>query len=365
VEPLKEMFNKTYYENLSREFHKADKNFNPKKFLAEVTRDLNSFELNQRLRRTTEVLKDHLPADYKKALDIMKEVIPNLKSNYTTLVFPDFVGIYGKENFDLSLDSLKYFTRFGSSEFAIREFLRKDFDKTIKVMHKWAQDKNHHVRRLASEGSRPRLPWSFKLDKVIENPKLTLPILEILKEDKEPYVRKSVANHLNDFSKEHPAFLLEIIKNWKGRSEHTNWILKHGSRTLLKQGNNTALGHFGIKHNTSVTASGFILTANKIKVGDKLNFNFELKNSSNKKIKTRLEYALYFLVSNGSHSKKVFKISEREIDPGQILKFERSHNFKPISTRKYYTGKQKIALIVNGKEGEALSFELKREALSC
>jgi 3-methyladenine DNA glycosylase AlkC len=360
MEPLKEMFNKNFYENLGREFHKADKNFNPEKFTKEVTKNLNSMELNQRMRNTSIVMKNHLPSDYKKTIEIMKKVIPELNTGYTQLLFPDFVSLYGQENFDLSLEALRYFTQFGSSEFAIRVFLKADFDKTIKVMHGWAKDKNHHIRRLSSEGSRPRLPWSFKLDMVIENPKLTLPILEMLKQDEELYVRKSVANHLNDISKEHPKLMLEVIKNWKGTSKHTDWILKHASRTLLKQGDVNVLGHFGIKHNTDVESSGFKLLNNKIKTGEDLNFNFTLKNKGNKKVKIRIEYAVYFKIAGGKLSKKVFKISERELEKHESLDFARKHSFKIISTRKYYPGKQKMALVINGKETAPLEFVLKQ-----
>ena len=358
MEPLKEMFSKKFYEEFANAFHKAEKNFNVKKFTGEVTKNLNLLELNQRLRNTSVVLKNYLPPDYKKTIEIMKRVAPELSAGYTQLVFPDFVGLYGKNNFDLSIEALKYFTQFGSSEFAIREFLKMDFDKTIKVMLGWAKDKNHHVRRLASEGSRPRLPWSFKLDKVIENPKLTIPILEILKNDEELYVRKSVANHLNDISKVHPKVILNIIKNWKGKSNHTDWILKHGSRTLLKQGNINALSHFGIKHNESVQSSEIKILNNKIKTGEHLQFSFNLINHANKKVKVRIEYAVYFKMANDKLSKKVFKISERELQQNETLLFNRRHSFKLISTRKYYSGTQKVALIINGKEAAPLSFEL-------
>lgn len=360
MEPLKEMFNKSFYEKLATEFQKAEKSFNKKKFVTEVTKDLAALELNGRLRNTSVVLKQHLPADYKRSIEIMKEVIPKMHGGYANLVFPDFVGLYGKDHFDFSLEALKYFTQFGSSEFAIREYLKSDFDRTIKIMRKWAQDKNHHVRRLASEGSRPRLPWSFKLDKVIENPKLTLPILEQLKEDEELYVRKSVANHLNDFSKEHPKLLLEIVKNWKGKSKHTDWIIKHGSRTLLKKGDAKVLAHFGIKHDPSVELKNFKLLTPTIKVGEYIPFYFDLNNKSSKKINTRIEYAIYFKIANGTYSKKVFKISERELEGKQTLKLERKHSFKLITTRKYYPGTQKVALIINGKESGALNFELKK-----
>jgi 3-methyladenine DNA glycosylase AlkC len=358
MEPLKEMFNKNFYQKLGEEFHKADKNFNAKLFVAEVTKNLSELELNQRLRNTSVVLKNFLPADFKKSVETMKKVATKMGNGYTQLVFPDFIGLYGAEHLQFSLDALKYFTQFGSSEFAIRVFLKNEFDKTIKEMHLWAKDKNHHVRRLASEGSRPRLPWSFKLDRVIENPKHTLSILEILKADEELYVRKSVANHLNDISKEHPKVLLQVIKNWKGKSKHTDWILKHASRTLLKKGDTAALGHFGIKHNSAIEISNFKIVNSKIKIGSELKFAFALKNNSNKKVKVRLEYAIYFKVANNKLSKKVFKISEREILGKEVLLMEKKHSFKIISTRKYYTGVQKVALIVNGKETEALAFTL-------
>lgn len=359
MEPLKEMFNKAFFEKLSTEFSKADKNFSRGKFVKEVTKDLATMELNQRMRNTSVVLKTYLPKEYRKSIDVLKKVIPNMQGGYTNLLFPDFTGLYGREDFDFSMEALKYFTQFGSSEFAVREFLKLDFDRAIKTMHGWAEDKNHHVRRLASEGSRPRLPWSFKLDRVIENPKLTLPILEKLKEDEELYVRKSVANHLNDFSKEHPEFVSDIVKKWKGKSKHTDWIIKHGSRTLLKKGNAAVLGHFGIKHNPEIRLGGIKILKPKIKTGESVNFTFTLKNTGAKKSVVRLEYAVYFKIANGTLSKKVFKISERELLPKQQLDIERKHSFKLITTRKYYPGTQQITVIVNGKESKPFSFELK------
>lgn len=352
------MFNRKFFEDLAAEFHKADKNFNSKGFIKFIVKNLDSLELNQRMRHTSQALKEHLSYDYKTSLEIMKKVIPNLKRGYTNLVFPDYVGLYGKNEVALSLEALKYFTKFGSSEFAIREFLREDFDATIQTMYQWAKDEDHHVRRLASEGSRPRLPWSFKLDKVIKDPKLTLPILDQLKKDDELYVRKSVANHLNDIAKEHPDFVVDIIKKWKGVSQQTDWILKHGSRTLLKQGHTEILGHFGIKHSSSIVTLNFKLACKKIRKGEDLTFSFALQNTGNKAVKVRIEYAVYFKVASGNLSKKVFKISEREIQKNETLKFEKKHSFRHITTRKYYPGWQQLSLIINGKESKPLGFEL-------
>lgn len=356
MEPLKEMFNKKFFEQLAKEVNRVDTNFNQKQFISQALNSLDSLELNQRLRRATESLKKNLPDDYNSSIAILKKVIPNMSKGYTALVFPDFVGMYGKKQVEVSLEALKYFTPFGSSEFAVREFLKTDFNTTINFMKQWAKDKDHHVRRLASEGSRPRLPWSFKLQNVIENPELTLPILDLLKQDTELYVRKSVANHLNDISKEHPKLVSNIVKSWKGVSPHTDWILKHASRSLLKAGHKEILAHFGIKHNSAVETIDFKLVNKAVKIGEDIVFTFSLHNSSTKKIRVRIEYALYFRLSNGNLSKKVFKISERDLEKNQTIRFERKHSFKLITTRKYHAGTHKVALIVNGKENIPLEF---------
>lgn len=214
MEPLKEMFNRAYYKNLAQVFASVHKSFKAEVFVKEVTDNFELLSLNERMRNTSKVLQKHLPENYVSTIGIMKEVIPQLKGGYTNLVFPDFVAQFGQHNFSLSLNALKYFTQFGSSEFAIRTFLKKDLKATLGEMYKWANDENEHVRRLASEGSRPRLPWSFKLDAIIQNPALTTPILQTLKADNELYVRKSVANHLNDITKDSPAHVLNLIKTW-------------------------------------------------------------------------------------------------------------------------------------------------------
>src|SRR5688572_3342758 len=171
---LKDLFfNPKYYRNLSAEISKVHSSFASDIFYKEVTKGIEPLSLNQRMRHTSVTLKKHLPNDYKKSVDILRRVLPSINAGYANLVFPDFVSVYGHDHFDASMEALHHFTQHGSSEFAIREFLKRDFHKTLAVMKKWAGDKNHHVRRLASEGSRPRLPWSFKLDEVVKNPKHT------------------------------------------------------------------------------------------------------------------------------------------------------------------------------------------------
>jgi 3-methyladenine DNA glycosylase AlkC len=358
MEPLKEMFNKKFYEQFAVEFNKADKNFQPGKFVKDVTEGLEQLSLNQRLRNTSNVLKKHLPSDYKRSVDILFKAAPPLKGSYTSLVFPDFVGLYGHDHFDLSMEALKYFTQFGSSEFAIREFLKRDFSKTIKVMDKWAEDKNHHVRRLASEGSRPRLPWSFKLDEVIKDPKVTRSILEKLKADEELYVKKSVANHLNDISKENTDYMLGLINTWDKTNPHTAWVIKHASRTLIKKGHAGSLAVFDFEKNVKLRIANFKLNKTKIKLGEELGFSFDLISEKSKSQKLVIDYVIHYAKKSGGQSPKVFKLKELDLKPKQTISIPKKQRFQDFTTRKHYSGKHSVEIMVNGKSLMKKQFEL-------
>lgn len=349
MEPLKEMFNLAFYESFAKEFSNADKNFNPEKFLKEVTENMADLSLNQRMRRTSEALKLNLPSDFQKSMRIMEKVIPNTRRGYTNLVFPDFVGLYGHDHFDISMEALKFFTKFGSSEFAIREFLKRDFNKTIKVMQIWAKDKDHHVRRLSSEGSRPRLPWSFKLDEVIKNPSVTKSILEALKTDDELYVRKSVANHLNDITKENPDYMLDLINSWDKKHTSTAWIIKHASRSLIKKGHAGSLSVFDFEKNVKVRIENFKLDKAKIKLGESLKFEFDLISEKTKNQKLVVDYIIHYRKKSGALSAKVFKLKEIDLKAKEIIHISKSQTFKDFTTRKHFAGLHELDIQVNGK----------------
>lgn len=355
---LKELFNKLFYQKLALEFSKADKNFHPDKFIKDVVVGLDELSLNERMRNTSVVLKKHLPSDYKKSLDIMYTVIPTMHGGYTNLVFPDFVGLYGHDDFKSSMEALKHFTQFGSSEFAIREFLKRDFSKTIKVMNTWAEDKNHHVRRLASEGSRARLPWSFKLDDVIKDPRITQSILEKLNTDTELYVKKSVANHLNDISKDNAEWMLKVLKNWDTKNIHTAWIIKHACRTLIKKGNTDSLSLFNFEMNSKVRVENFKLSKSKLKIGETLNFEFDIISEKKSSQKLVIDFAVHYVKKSGELSHKVFKLKELSLSPRQKVHIVKKHRFENFSTRQHYPGTHIIEVLVNGKSIQSKSFEL-------
>ncbi|MCA9890935.1 MAG: hypothetical protein KC546_21305, partial [Anaerolineae bacterium] len=210
------------------------------------------------------------------------------------------------------------------------------------------EHENEHVRRLASEGCRPLLPWNIRLNQFVKDPTPILPILETLKADDSLYVRKSVANNLNDLSKNHPDLVLDIAERWYGDNEHTNWIVKHALRTLLKKGNQRALSIFGFGDVDDVTISKLTVTPDLIAIGDDLFFSFDLLLKADQTKKLRLEYAIHYVKANGSRSKKVFQISEREVTPNTSHTIKSKQSFRNMTTRKHYPGQHKIEILVNG-----------------
>lgn len=348
AEALKDMFNKKFYALLGSEFSKVYKDFNTEQFIKDVTKGIDELSLNQRMRNTSIVLKKHLPQDYKKALSIILEVAPKFRG-YTALLFPDFVGQYGHEHVGLSLNALKELTCYGSSEFAIREYIKRDLKGTLKVMSMWAKDKDPHVRRLASEGSRPRLPWSFSLPEIMNVPELTRSILETLKADKELYVKKSVANHLNDFSRTQTDWMIKLISGWDKQNEDTAWIIKHASRTLIKKGHPGSLSVFDFEKNVKIEMNELKIIKPKIKLGEALQFSFNLISQKNKPQKLVVDYAIQYAKKSGTQNRKVFKLKEIDLAARNSRHIAKAQIFKDFTTRKHYTGTHVLEIMVNGK----------------
>ena len=348
MEPLKEMFNRAFFQKVAGEFKAVYPSFEKDKFLAEIMNGLQDLSLNQRMRRASEVLNTFLPADFSKTADILMKVIEKCPRGYTSLLFPDYVSQYGHQHFELSMNALKHFTTFGSSEFAIREFLKRDFKRTIKVMEQWAADADPHVRRLASEGSRPRLPWSFKLDEVIKHPESTSVILNKLKADPELYVRKSVANHLNDLSKDNPDYMLRVLKGWDSSNPSTAWIIRHASRSLIKKGNANSLSVFNYEKNPAVAVNKMTLNK-KVKLGDELVFSFDLSSKKKKSQKLVVDYIIHYCKKGGGLSPKVFKLKDLTLEGGTKQSISKKQRLQDFTTRKHYPGRHQLQLQVNGK----------------
>jgi 3-methyladenine DNA glycosylase AlkC len=315
-------------------------------------------ELKEKMRHTTLCLHETLPKSFKEALEILKKAAPYIKG-FEAMTLPDYVEVYGLDDWELSLPALGHFTKYASSEFAVRPFLHQDPERVMEYMNAWAEDKNANVRRLASEGCRPRLPWAMALPKFKKDPGLILPILEKLKNDQSETVRRSVANNLNDISKDHPQLVLDICEKWYGHGKHTDAVVKHACRTMLKAGNKRALLLFGYGDPAGIQLNHLKLDKEELFIGDDLHVSFELT-IKEKACKVRLEYGVYFMKANGKWSSKVFKITENTYKPGKHA-FSRKHSFMDMSTRKHYPGTHQISIIVNGEELGKTSFELKKK----
>ena len=362
---LKDIYSPEFYYTLGQALAQIIPTFDQQKFIQYIfDEQWENKELKQRMKHTASVLSYFLPEDFKKAASVIKEIIFTLRENNVReqsleyMFFPDYIETYGINDFDVSVDLMELATQFTSCEFAVRPFIIKYENKMINKMLEWSTHESHHVRRLASEGSRPRLPWAIAIPALKKDPTPILPVIENLKNDPSEYVRRSVANNLNDIAKDHPALVISIAKKWKGVSRETDAIIKHGCRTLLKKGDPEVYKFYNLDRGGTVKLSNLNILTPVIKIGDQLTFSFDLQNKGISLTVVRIEYAIHYPMSNGKHSKKVFKISERSLAPKSRLSISRKHSFKKITTRKFYAGRHKVSVIVNGKEQKSGYFEL-------
>jgi len=346
---LKNLYNAQYINLLANELQLSYEAFNKESFINSVFDKIwQQRELKQRMRHISTLLDIYLLKDYTQNIEILKATFSRMDYSFAleNMIFQDYVEVYGINYFEVSMDALEYFTINSSSEFAIRAFILRHEIKTMQQMQTWAISPNHHIRRLASEGCRPRLPWAIGLKQFQENPSKILKILDILKDDTNIYVRKSVANNLNDISKDNPEAIKILAKKWIGKNQHRDWILKHGLRTLLKKGDREVLNLFDFHQPKHIQLTSFYLLES-IKVGENLKFSFIL-NSTNNLGKLRIEFAIEFLRQNNKYNKKVFQIAEGYYKENS-KEFFKTYSFKPISTRVYYKGEQILHIIVNGE----------------
>ena len=375
AEAIKNMFNEQFFARFTKDLKLVIKDLNSRKFVSEVLNDKwESLEFKQRCAHITTVLHKFLPQDYKNAIAKILELLDHKKEScdFSEVddtqfglaleygwVLDNYVEQYGLDDYETSINAIEKITQFTSCEFAVRPFIIKYPNKMMKQMLAWSKHKHWGVRRLSSEGCRPRLPWAMALPNLKENPSPIIPILENLKNDVSRFVRLSVANNLNDIAKDNPKTVIDLAKKWQGKSENTDWVIKHGCRTLLKQGNAEVMELFGFASTPkNIRIEDFRISTPKVKIGGSLEFAFKLINDSKKKTKVRLEYGLYYQKANGTLSKKVCKISEKEYAENSITQITRKHSFKLVTTRVFHPGLHQVSVIINGKEFEKYDFQL-------
>jgi 3-methyladenine DNA glycosylase AlkC len=216
-------------------------------------------------------------------------------------------------------------------------------------MQKMSKDPNEHVRRLASEGSRPRLPWSFRLETLTVDPSPALPILNNLKADDSLYVRKSVANHLNDITKDNPEWVLNLIESWSLEDTRTAWIARHALRSLIKKGDRRALTIMGAGAKAQVRVEALSMTPQAVSLGDRVSLSFRLLSTSNEDQRLIIDYAIHYVKKSSGTSAKVFKLKTLALGAGQSVTVTREQQIRNFTTRVHYAGKHELDILINGE----------------
>lgn len=271
------------------------------------------------------------------------------------LVFPQWVEDYGVQDLAASFNALEIMTQYSTGEFAIRSLIEHDSATTMAKMQAWSLSENHHLRRLASEGCRPRLPWGKALNQFKQDPTPILPILQNLIHDPSLYVRKSVANNLNDIGKDHPEVLLTFCQTWLGTSTEADWIIKHASRNLLKQREPRFLALLSLPNTEHIDLLNWQNDA-QVKLGEVLHYAFELQ-AAEVLGRLRVEIQVDYPRPSGVPLRKVFKLAEADYAVAH-KKISKSLSFKPLTTRVYYPGQHKIQLVINGEIKHQAWFEV-------
>lgn len=365
AEPLKAIYSEQFFASYLKDVKCLLPDFKENLFVQQIfSEDWGQKELKQRMMHIAFVLRNFLDPSYPKAIQQIIDLIQIHRSdksngfNFECMFYPEFVSNFGLDDLESSVYAMEYITQFTSCEFAVRHFLNTYPEQMITQMQAWSKHPHAYVRRLASEGMRTKLPWAIKVPILVNEPQHIHPILETLVNDESEWVRKSVANNLNDLSKDFPDFVKDFTKKWMNHSDEVNKVLKHACRTMLKKGDMECLELFGVSHNTAIDLRNFKVLTPTLNIGDSLSFEFQLENKGNEDVLLRIEYFIYFLRGKLAHYPKIFKISEKTLKGNSTQTIQKSHSFKEITTRKYYPGEHFISVVINGRESEKITFKL-------
>lgn len=362
---IKDIYSPAFYDSFADTLTQTIPGFSKGKFISDIySSRFAELEWKERVKHTTAVLHGFLPVHFPDAIGLLEKTIGKLRENgagngnLVYIFFADYISAYGLEDLGTSVRALEFVTQFISCEFAVRPFLLRYEQQMLAEMLRWSVHESADVRRLASEGSRPRLPWGMAIPSFKKDPSPVLPILENLRKDSSETVRRSVANNLNDIAKDNPQVVISVAKRWKGQSRETDAVVRHGSRTLLKQGNPEILKLYGLDSG-NIHLHDFEIHTPQVKIGDALEFSIGIGNQNGEQRDVRLEYGIYYLKAKGQLARKVFKLGERILEAGEQVTLSRKQSFKVITTRVFYPGMHRISIIINGEEKGIKDFHLK------
>jgi 3-methyladenine DNA glycosylase AlkC len=334
--------------------------FPRRRFTSGLAGALEPLELLARFDLLAGRLARALPAEFPAAAEILWRALDSPSfTGWMTLPCGTFVARRGIDHPEAALPLLAGLTPRWSSEGPIRPFIERHPELTYDHLRRWAVDDDEHVRRLVSEGTRPRLPWAPLLRGLVADPSPNLPLLDVLVDDPSAYVRRSVANHLNDISKDHPGIAVELARRWQPRGDGAAWAVRHGIRTLVKRGDRAALELVGVAIDADIGLAGLTVDRERLPIGDAATFTFTLTLDSHAEAADAvIDYRVHYVGARGVKAPKVFKLTRRRLEPGQPVTITRRHAFDHVSIRRILPGRHTIDVQVNGRVLDSVAIDI-------
>ncbi|OGB35394.1 MAG: DNA alkylation repair protein [Burkholderiales bacterium RIFCSPLOWO2_12_FULL_61_40] len=367
AEPLKNQFGADVPRAIAAMVQAVYPAFQSEAFVRSALDGYDALELMPRGKKIAQALRQYLPEDYAQAATILMDSLhqPHGRdmgqslASFLFLPHTQFVSAYGLAHFDISMQAQHALTQRFTAEFSIRPFLEQHPEATLRQLARWATDPSPHVRRLVSEGSRPRLPWAPRLRSFQKDPAPVLALLELLKDDPELYVRRSVANNLNDIGKDHPELLAETAQRWLAdASAERRWIVGHALRSAVKRGESAALQVLGFGAAAQVAITDARITPAQARIGGSVDIAFAVHNPLPTPQRVLVDFCVHYVKANGQAKAKVFKLKTVDLAGGATVPLGKRLSLAEMTTRKHYPGSHRVEVLLNGQAQPLGVFEV-------
>lgn len=341
--------------------------FNRRGFERAAAGGLEALELKARVAHVIAALAGYLPSPFPAAAAVLRRVpgvwdggaADDPLRGFAAWPLIDYVAAHGLDHPRVALELLPRLTSLFSAEFAVRPFFVAHYELAYAAALAWTRDEDAHVRRLASEGSRPRLPWGPRLQRFVQDPSPLVPLLDRLKDDPSDYVRRSVANNLNDISKDHPGVVVDVGARWLAApTARRVWIVRHATRSLVKAGDAGALALLGYGARPRLRVTGVRVAPKRVRFDGAVEVAFDLVSAASQAERLVVDFAVHFVKASGARKVKVFKGRKLTLGPGEAATVAWRHAFREITTRAYYPGKHRVDVVVNGRVAGGADFVL-------
>jgi 3-methyladenine DNA glycosylase AlkC len=371
AEPLKNYYGPDVPARIAGMIRAVDSAFDEDAFLADALDGYQALELTPRAWQIADALGRHLPQDYGRAIDILiaslgpKLEVAELSGIEVFVYLPHvfFVARFGVGHFEPSMRAQYELTQRFTAEYSIRVFLERYPQRTLARLREWARDSNVHVRRLVSEGTRPRLPWAPRLRAFQDDPRPVLELLDLLKDDPELLVRRSVANNLNDIGKDNPAALVETCRRWmRDATPERYWLIRHALRSAVKRGEPEALQILGFVPAPGVQVRDIHIAPAAASIGESVTFTVWLANEGSTTKRLLVELRVHFVKANGRPSPKVFALKQLELQPRGSARLTKTISLIQHTTRTHYPGQHRMEVVVNGRTSGVGVFDVVAES---